>query len=43
MANGAMRALVLIFLILYIVSPVDAVPGPVDDLILFFLYSMAGE
>jgi len=43
MANGAMRALVLIFLILYIVSPVDAVPGPVDDLLLLILYSMSGE
>ena len=43
MENSAVRAALLILLIIYIISPVDAVPGPVDDLILFFLYSMAGE
>ena len=43
MENSAMKTVLLILLIIYILSPVDAVPGPVDDLILLFLYSMSGE
>ena len=43
MDNSAMRAFLLILLVLYIISPVDAVPGPVDDLILLIAYSMSGE
>ena len=42
MENSAVRAALLILLIIYIISPVDAVPGPVDDLI-YVLYSMTGE
>lgn len=43
MENSAVRAALLILLIIYIISPVDAVPGPVDDLLLLILYSMSGE
>ena len=43
MENGALRNLLLILLIVYVLSPVDAVPGPVDDLILLIAYAMTGE
>lgn len=43
MDNSAMKAILLILLILYIVSPVDAVPGPLDDLILLLVCLMSGE
>ncbi len=43
MENSAMKTVLLILLILYVLSPVDAVPGPVDDLILLIAYAMAGE
>lgn len=33
MSNGTLRALVLIFTILYLISPVDGFPGPIDDII----------
>lgn len=42
MDNSVMRTLLLILLILYIVSPVDALPGPIDDLILLIAF-MSGE
>ena len=28
-----MRTLILVFMIVYILSPIDAYPGPIDDLI----------
>lgn len=43
MENNAMKAALLILLILYVISPVDAVPGPLDDLIFLIVYAMAGE
>lgn len=33
--------LILAALILYVLSPVDAIPGPVDDLILTAVYALA--
>ena len=33
MSNDTMRFLVLIFVILYVISPLDGCPGPIDDLI----------
>ena len=32
--NGVLKGMLLVLLIIYIVSPVDLCPGPVDDLIL---------
>lgn len=43
MENNAMKAALLILLILYVISPVDAVPGLLDDLIFLIVYAMAGE
>lgn len=34
MNNNTLRTLLLIFLILYIASPIDACPGPIDDVII---------
>lgn len=31
------KGMVLVLMILYIVSPVDACPGPIDDLIVLFI------
>ena len=41
MENNAMKAALLILLILYVLSPVDAVPGRVYVPILLLAYAMA--
>lgn len=33
MKNNILKTLILLFVLLYAVSPVDAVPGPIDDVI----------
>lgn len=35
--NGFMKGLVFMAILMYIVSPVDAVPGPLDDIIVLML------
>ena len=32
--NGVLKGMLLVLLIIYIVSPVDFCPGPIDDIIL---------
>ena len=31
--NGVAKGMILVLMILYIVSPIDACPGPIDDII----------
>lgn len=38
--DGKFKFLVLIGLIIYVISPVDAVPGPIDDIILCIMYAV---
>ena len=40
--NCVLKGMLLVLLIIYIISPVDLCPGPVDDLILF-LCSVGGS
>lgn len=40
--NDVMRGLILVLMILYILSPLDACPGPLDDFIVI-LISMAAR
>ena len=35
--NESMRVLILMFMLLYLLSPVDAMPGPIDDIIVLYL------
>ena len=35
--NDAMRVMILVLMVLYIVSPIDACPGPIDDLIILLI------
>ena len=35
--NGVVKGMILVLMILYIVSPVDACPGPIDDLIVLLI------
>lgn len=35
--NGVLKGMLLVLMILYIVSPVDAYPGPIDDIIVLFI------
>ena len=35
--NDLMKGMILVLMILYIISPIDACPGPIDDLIVFFI------
>ena len=35
--NKITKLLVLIFMLVYVVSPLDACPGPIDDLIILLL------
>ena len=40
--NQLTKVLVIICMIIYVVSPIDACPGPIDDLIVILL-SMAAQ
>ena len=35
--NGVMKGMILVLMILYVVSLIDACPGPIDDLIVLFI------
>ena len=35
--NGIGKGMILVLVILYIISPIDACPGPIDDLIVMIL------
>lgn len=35
--NGFMKVMLLVFVVLYGLSPVDACPGPIDDILLMAL------
>ena len=35
--NGVVKGMILVLVILYALSPVDACPGPVDDLIVLII------
>ena len=35
--NVAMKVMILVLMVLYIVSPIDACPGPIDDLIILLI------
>ena len=37
------KLLTLIALIIYVISPIDAVPGPIDDIILCVAYAMVNR
>lgn len=37
MSNRTMKLLLFIFMLIYVVSPADALPGPIDDLIAMFM------
>lgn len=41
--NESMRVLILMFMLLYLLSPVDAMPGPIDDIIVLYLGSKMRE
>lgn len=41
--DSKFKILVLVALILYVISPVDVVPGPIDDVILCIIYAMANR
>ncbi len=36
--DGKFKFLLLVALVLYVVSPVDLLPGPIDDIILILAY-----
>ncbi len=40
--NGVLKGMLLVLLIIYIVSPVDLCPGPVDDVILLLCAAGTG-
>lgn len=35
--SGIMKGMLLILMVLYIVSPIDACPGPIDDIIVLII------
>lgn len=37
MNNSVLKGMILVVVILYIVSPIDACPGPIDDIIVLLL------
>jgi uncharacterized membrane protein YkvA (DUF1232 family) len=43
MEKAGIKVILLIALILYVVSPVDLVPGPFDDAILMMCYAIGAR
>ena len=43
MERNTVSIILLVALALYAISPVDAVPGPIDDIILFLIYGIANQ
>ena len=41
--NGVVKGMILVLMILYIVSPIDVCPGPIDDIIVTLIYLAAGK
>ena len=41
--DGKFKVLLLVALILYVVSPIDIMPGPIDDIILCLAYVVANR
>ena len=39
--NNSMKGLLLVLMILYVISPVDLCPGPIDDLLVMLIGSAA--
>lgn len=35
--NGLSKGMIIVLMILYIVSPIDACPGPIDDIIVLLM------
>lgn len=35
--NGVAKGMIIVLMILYILSPVDACPGPIDDIIVLLI------
>jgi len=35
--NDILKGMILVFVILYFISPIDACPGPVDDIIVVLM------
>ena len=35
--NGVMKGMIVVLIFLYIVSPIDACPGPIDDIIVVLI------
>ena len=35
--DGVMKGMILVLMVLYIVSPIDACPGPIDDIIVLVI------
>lgn len=38
--RNMIKGMILILVVMYVVSPVDACPGPIDDLIVYLAYSL---
>ena len=43
MERKTVNLVLLVALVLYAISPVDAAPGPMDDIILFLIYGIANH
>ena len=43
MNGDTLRVLVLVFVALYVLSPIDGCPGPIDDLIVILMGAVANK
>ena len=41
--NGIMKGMLIAFMIMYVVSPIDLCPGPVDDIIIILMTLVANK
>lgn len=35
--NGVIKGMILVLMLIYVISPVDAMPGPIDDIIVMLM------
>ncbi len=41
--NGVMKGMFFVLMLLYVISPVDVCPGPIDDAIVILIYMASNK
>lgn len=41
--NGVMKGMLFVLMLVYVLSPVDVCPGPIDDVIVILIYMASNK